>query len=285
MKKVLLLSSFAIASVFMLTSASLQYDSPDGKAGVSGAPGEGTCADVGCHATYTLNSGTGSLTITSPDLNNWNYTPGTTYTISVTVAQNNIGLFGLCFEALKPSGNNAGTLHAGTGTQIKTKTVGGIVRRSITHNSNTGASSNTHTFTFTWDAPATDEGAITFYASGMASNANGNNAGDRIYTTNQEVTSGSVGLDEVLPGMNSFSVYPNPTADQLICSVSSIPSNVSEAYIVDMQGRTILNVTKNQWTVNDNTISFDVSSLHAGNYMLCLAAKGQIVRSTNFVKK
>ena len=284
MKKLLLWSSFAIAGICILTSASSDYDNPTGKAGVSGAPGEGTCADSGCHSSYALNSGTGSVTISSADLTNWNYVPGNTYTISVTVAQTNIGLFGLCFEALKPSGDNAGTLVAGTGTQIKTKTVGGVVRRSITHNTNTGASSNSHTFTFTWNAPATDEGAIMFYVSGMASNGNGNTAGDRIYTSSQEVTSGAVGLEEVITGKNSVSLYPNPSADQILCPTSNIPSTVSEAYIIDMQGRTVLTVSKNQWIQKDNAIAFDITSLNEGNYMLCLASKGQIVRSANFQK-
>jgi len=284
MKKILIWSSFAIACVFMLTSASSNYENPNGKAGVSGAPGEGTCADSGCHSSFALNSGTGSVTITSPDLTNWNYVPGNTYTISVTVAQTNIGLFGLCFEALKPSGDNAGTLVAGSGTQIKTKTVGGVVRRSITHNTNTGASSNSHTFTFTWDAPATDEGAITFYVSGMAANGNGNETGDRIYSTSQVVTSGTVGLDEIITGNKSLAIFPNPTTEKLLCPTTNVPSTVNEAYIVDMQGRTVMTFAKNQWSQQDNNIVFDLNSLNAGNYMLCLASKGQIVRSANFQK-
>lgn len=285
MKRILLWTSFAVASIGMLTSASSNYDNPNGKAGVTGAPGEGTCADSGCHSSYTVNSGTGTVTITSSDLTNWAYVPGQTYTISVTVAQSNISLFGLCFEALKSNGDNAGTLHAGTGTTIKNKTVGGFTRHSITQNTNAGASSNTHTFTFTWDAPTTDIGSITFYASGMAANSNGGTSGDRVYTTSQVVTVGAVGLDEIMTGNNNLNVYPNPTTEQLLCPIAGIPSTVNSAYIVDMQGRTVMTFAKNQWNNKDNSIAFDVSSLTSGNYMLCLAAKGQIVRSTNFIKE
>ncbi|MFM7725242.1 MAG: choice-of-anchor V domain-containing protein, partial [Flavobacteriales bacterium] len=177
----------ALCLIFLSSSFSLQ-DDPDGKAGASGAPSETTCNDTDCHNSFAVNSGSGSITISSTDLTDWAYVPGTTYTISITVEQAAINLFGLCFEALKPNGDNAGTLHAGIGTQIKNKTVGGFQRKSITHNNNTGASANTHTFTFTLDAPATDIGDITFYVAGLAANGDDHESDDRVYSTLDAVT-------------------------------------------------------------------------------------------------
>jgi Secretion system C-terminal sorting domain/Reeler domain len=277
---------FGAAMCLVLFSSSSSYsDNPNGKAGVTGAPGEQTCAKSGCHDTYTLNSGTGTVTIASPNLVNWEYTPGTTYTISVTVAQSGINLFGLCFEALQSNGDNAGTLHAGTGTQIKNLTVSGFSRHSITHNTNTGASANTHTFTFTWDAPTTDIGDVTFYVAGMTCNGNGNEAGDHVFTTSQVVTAAALGLNEMMDSKNSLSVYPNPASNLLLCPTSNMPSTATDAYIVDMQGRTVMTVAKNHWMQQDNAIAFDISSLEAGNYMLGLASNGRIIRNTQFIKK
>src|SRR5712692_6128402 len=44
-----------------------------------------------------------------------------------------------------------------------------------------------HTFEVSWTPPATDAGNIVFYAAGNAANNNGNNQGDRIYTTSLRI--------------------------------------------------------------------------------------------------
>ncbi|MBL0316089.1 MAG: hypothetical protein IPP69_10010 [Flavobacteriales bacterium] len=80
-----LISLFLISSVVMMSMSSSE-DSPDGKAGHNGSPGEQTCAKSTCHTSYTLNSGPGSVSITAPGMTNWQYVPGQTYTINVTVA-------------------------------------------------------------------------------------------------------------------------------------------------------------------------------------------------------
>ena len=146
MKKISLLTAFAVSAFFILTSGT---EDNNGKAGYTNSPGESNCTS-GCHNSFALNSGNGSVSVTS-DIPSWEYTPGQTYTINLTVSQPNFSLFGLGFEALTSSNNNAGTLNAGTGTQIKTKTVSGVSRRNITHQLNGGSgTTGSHTFTFTW---------------------------------------------------------------------------------------------------------------------------------------
>jgi hypothetical protein len=278
---------FGAAMCLVLFSSSSSYsDDPNGKAGASGAPGEQTCAESGCHDSFTLNSGTGSITISAPNLTNWAYTPGNTYTISVTVAQSNINLFGLCFEALKPNGDNAGTVHASTGTQIKNKTIGGFQRHAITHNTNTGATANSHTFTFTWDAPATDIGDITFYVAGLAANGNGNEVGDRVYSTSQVVTSaGSVGLDEITNANDDVLIFPNPSESMLQFSTKNIPSLSNELTIIDSQGRCIKALKKSEWNMAGDNAIIDIQNLSAGNYTLCLLSNGRVIKHSNFQKK
>lgn len=285
MNKHFIISCIALAGVIMLTSASANYDDPNGKAGVSGGLNEETCAASGCHDSYSLNSGTGSITISSPNMTNWTYVPGTTYTISVTVAQTNINLFGLCFEALKSNGDNAGTLHAGTGTQIKNKTVGAFQRHSITHNTNTGASANTHTFTFTWDAPTTDVGNVTFSVAGLAANGNGNESGDRVYSTTQVVTSASVGLDEIMRDRESLSVFPNPASSKIQFNLTAVSSLVDEAIIMDLKGNTIARFPKNTWNISGNNGLLDIENLTLGTYTLCFASKGRVIGHSTFIKE
>lgn len=175
-------------SVFVLLSLGMAYhENPDGKAGVNGSPGEQTCAKSNCHNSFSLNSGNGSVTISSNDLINWNYTPGQTYNISVTVEQPGIDLFGFGFEALASDGTNAGTLVAGTGSHALTANVGGINRITISQTENSGTTLNSHTWNFTWIAPST-EMEVTFYAVGNAANGNGGRTGDYIYSTSQVLT-------------------------------------------------------------------------------------------------
>src|SRR6185295_20257890 len=94
------------ASLVVLTMTSGIMDD-NGRAGVAGSPSEKTCNQSGCHNSFTVNTGGGSVTITAPTLTNWIYTPGQTYSITVTVAKTGVKLFGLGFEALTSAGANA----------------------------------------------------------------------------------------------------------------------------------------------------------------------------------
>jgi hypothetical protein len=282
MKKLINLGLLGSLCLILLSSSYSLQDDPDGKAGASGAPGETTCNDTDCHNSFALNSGTGSITISSPDLTDWAYVPGTTYTISVTVEQSAINLFGLCFEALKPNGDNAGTLHAGVGTQIKNKTVGGFQRKSITHNDNTGASANTHTFIFTWDAPATEIGNITFYVAGLAANDNGNETGDRVYSTSQIVTPASVGLNEVMTAGFEKHLYPNPATDRIHFMPSEFAITPDEVRIVSLNGATAAIIKSSEFSIENNRIAIPLTKLAAGTYTLYFVTNGRTAGFATF---
>ncbi len=176
-----------IAILFLGVAAA--SENPGGKAGKTGSPGEGDCTD--CHSSYALNSGSGSVVISSSNLTNWEYVPGNTYSITVTVSHSGRSAFGIGFEALKSNGANAGTLTAGTGTHAASATVSGNSRTNIVQSSGGGTgTTGSHTFNFTWTAPATDVGAVTFYCVGMAANSttgNSNEASDYVYSTSQVV--------------------------------------------------------------------------------------------------
>jgi hypothetical protein len=170
---------------------SFSFENSNGKAGHTGSPGEQTCARSGCHDTYALNTGPGSISINVVGAANNTYVAGQTYEVNVTIAQSGSNLFGFNVEALQPSGNNAGTLNTGVGSQAINVTVGANVRRNLTHTLAAGASSNQHTFSFTWTAP-TDGSDVTFYVAGNAANSNGSDSGDRVYTT-------TLNLSEAIP--------------------------------------------------------------------------------------
>ncbi|MEY2938581.1 MAG: hypothetical protein RL062_1170, partial [Bacteroidota bacterium] len=115
MRKRILQSSFVLglASIFMFG-----VQSPNGKANYTGGHGESDCTD--CHSSYAVNSGSGNITISCASMTNWQYVPGTSYTINVTIAHPSRSAYGIDFQALNSSNANAGTLTAGTGTHTST---------------------------------------------------------------------------------------------------------------------------------------------------------------------
>jgi hypothetical protein len=273
--------AFTLGTAGILFLAGINSD--NGKAGATGSPGEQTCSQSNCHTGSTDNSMGGSVTLTSTDLVNWEYTPGQTYTLTATVMQQGRSLFGVGLEALLPSGANAGNLIAGTGTTIKTATVSGNSRRNIVHNMNAGATANAHSFTFTWTAPATDVGPITMYFAGNATNNNGAKTGDYIYNASQVVTPAGVGISEQEKKSFTFSFYPNPATDNLTANYSLEESSKVTYIIYDLTGKKVQTETTNRFPGAQQQ-SIDVSSLQAGTYLLSVSVNGNVI-TKRFVKK
>ena len=190
MLKKLLISTLPIIILAILTSSQMNEN---GKAGRTGSPGELTC--ITCHNSYALNSGGGSISFQCMEMPTFEYTPGQTYMMSVTVARAGNSLFGVDIEALTSSNDNAGVLVItnSTSTTIKNISISGIVRHNITHTLNGGASSpNSKVFNFSWTAPASGTGNVTFYFTGAACNSSTSTSGDYIYSGSQIFTENSV---------------------------------------------------------------------------------------------
>lgn len=175
--------------------------SSGGKSGKTGAPGENDCSQ--CHSGSGVNTGVGAVTLNTGMTGG--YALGQTYSMSVSVSQTGISLFGFSIVALNANGASVGTFVAGADNHSENLTVSGNNRQYITHNTNGGATSNNHTFNFTWTSPTSDAGAVTFYVSANAANGNGGTSGDFIYTTSSTVSAslggggGSFVINEINP--------------------------------------------------------------------------------------
>lgn len=274
MKKTLLSFVFAFSCFIIFTSG---VEDNNGKAGRTGSPGEQTCVN-GCHSSFALNSGPGSVVLTSNIPNN-EYTPGQVYTMNLTVTHAGVSLFGMGLEALTSTNANAGTLTAGTGNQIKSTTISGVSRKNITHTLNGGSgTSGSHSFTFTWTAPAVGTGNATFYFSGVAANGNNSNQGDYVYNSSQVfteyVTPSSVA--ETNSNFYSVNVFPNPVKDELNINYSLLSSEKVTASIYSLTGELISRLDESNQTSGEHLIHSNVSSLSKGIYLLELKAGNQI---------
>lgn len=155
--------------------------------GRTGAPGELTCATGECHGS-NRNTGPGRFTILAPR----EYEPGKSYEIEIRHATNDLSRarWGFQLTALTGTNARAGSFqNLGNLTQIVEERLPGFEREYIQHTAagtypeQIGAAS----WRVRWTAPATDVGAVTFYAAGNQADNNGNSSGDQIYTTTQRI--------------------------------------------------------------------------------------------------
>ncbi len=233
--------------IFAVTSSFDTLDN-DGKAGRTGSPGESTC-NITCHTGFILNDGTGSITITSPNNPTWEYFPGDTFDIDVTVTRLGNSLFGVdveCLTAISPQ-QNAGTIIITNPTTMtfKTNTVSSVIRKNLVHKLNGGIATNSKTFSFKWVSPNTDIGPVTFYATGNAANGNNLTSGDHIYKTSQVLTP-AVGANIYKPSTKEgFSIFPNPAHDNISILCNVVAGEKVSVQLISIDGKivSILNET------------------------------------------
>jgi hypothetical protein len=155
-------------------------------AGVTGAPGETTCAVSGCHG-GDPNTGPGHFQISAPDT----YEPGKSYLITVThtTTDTTRRRWGFQLTALDGGNARAGDLQNTTSlTQVLTGGPGG--NRQYVEHSFLGTfqgQASQASWTFNWVAPPSDVGTVTFYAAGNQANNSGTETGDQIYATTVNV--------------------------------------------------------------------------------------------------
>ena len=186
----LIAATFSLSANFVLGN---QANPPTSRAG--DPPTSLNCTS--CHS-GTANSGGGNFTIIGlPSF----YTPNRTYELNLLLGEN-ATKYG--FQAIAKSGNvNAGSLTAlSSGMTVD----GGYAE----HN----APSSTGQWTFKWTAPASDVGMVTFYASGLVANSNGNTLGDSVYTLTVDMNSSS---SQNIPQVQDL-VWSQPTRGAIYSS-------------------------------------------------------------------
>lgn len=252
MKRKSLLLAFSLVA-FAISMGSLQ-STPNGAPtdGRSGSPGDGgkTCATAGCHS-GTVTELSNAITSNIPAEG---YTPGASYTITVTVDGN--GRKGLCVSPQKEDGTLMGTLTAGAGTAF----VGG---KYITHT--TPISAAEAVWSFTWVAPAAGSGKVTFYGA-FANNRNVVRKDD--YAVEEKLASG---ISEN-KSFAQFNIFPNPASAVAPLTVGFNPKSADNLKIslVDITGKEVA-VLFNDWVQPSyQEQSFVLPTLTKGVYFIRL---------------
>lgn len=270
-----------ICMVFLVNYASLSPSGPCDSpvvGGHTGAPGETSC--TGCHG-GTENTGPGSLELILSDTT-FIYTPGEIFDAKVIIRQPGRDKFGFVGLALNDFDNS--TIGSFTlDDEVRTRKFMDGSRKYVSHTP-CGADAtppDSTSWTFHWQAPATNVGEITLYLAGLASNHSHSLAGDDTYTLSVHLVPDSTVLKvDAFLSPYKLRVWPTPAVDFIFYELENYRDDqvVNFTEIWSANGCLISTVAQSQ-----NEIS--VSDLVPGIYHLRLYTKNQeILGQTTFVK-
>lgn len=182
MQKTLTLLALASVTVFFATRSHSSSNGAGG--GYTGAPSESECTS--CHAGTLRTAGAKWSRIRLIDNFTGNgYIPDSTYTLAVSYRESGRSKFGFQITCLNSSNAPSGTFTATT-TRVQrvTRTINSLTREYIeqTSSGTSGVTSDSTIWFFSWKAPSTNQGNLTFYVALNATNSNSQNSGDSIYT-------------------------------------------------------------------------------------------------------
>ena len=193
--------------------------SGDPPSGHTGGFGEPNCTV--CHDDFAVNSGPGSVSIVVPQF----YTSGDTFPITVNVADPNQRRWGFELSSRTQTGQQAGTLIAGTdGFTQRLANIGSIQYIGHTLTGTRNGTIGGVSFAFQWQAPDASAGPVVFHMAANAANGDFNNDGDRIYLNSatvqpQQISSTPAVNDGGVVNNASFALHPAPIAPGTIIAI------------------------------------------------------------------
>jgi hypothetical protein len=292
MKKSYILTSLALASVGFFafqhvtteTSVVEKFQkehlfSGGGQSGLTGAPGEANCTQ--CHQ-GSVNDGTtinsfalldGTTPVTS-------YVPGTTYTATLQISGAG-SKAGFSSTTLDGSDNMAGLLVGAAIGGTQNFSAGG--RDYVSHTS-TSVSASSGQFAWSWAAPATDVGTVTFYIASNVANDDGGTTGDMIYVSTHTIGS-TASLDEEVHDPKFVAGY-NAATNKLVVDFNSLAIGEMHLNLVDMNGRSVFNTNLGQSEIGENNETLVLpSELSEGMYVVHFFVGNKAMSANILVKK
>ncbi len=278
-RNTLILSAFSIATLafYSFTTQSAKMEnleksnlfSSTPPAGKTGAPNENNCTQ--CHM-GTPNPGTGVLSLTFSGAND-EYVPGSTYTMDVSLtgagAKN-----GFEIVALRNSDDaqvGSWSLTNSTNTQIQNASGRSYVSHTTAGNSSTS-------WNFDWEAPASNEGDVTFYLASLISNNDGSTNGDNVYLTELVVSGTSgVGINEAVVDMdNSLNLIQS--GENLNLSMQLAEAGELEVVLTDLSGKQVYNKSYGSQIQGEMVFNpINTNGLSNGLYVLSIRLNENLV--------
>lgn len=227
--------------------------------GASGAPGEGTCGNAGCHAAGNFAPSIDISVLNANGEQIDEYFPNETYTVSVTI---NSGMgapaaYGFQILALDDAANDM-SVWSNPSSNAQIVNLG-----SKNYVEQQGPSSS-NTFEVEWTASIEETDNVNFYVAGNAVNGNGSPGQDGSATGSLTIPRAVLSTKNLADEVN-LKISPNPVSDRLFIELSS---NFESIELIDLMGKKVLHSTDNQ---------IDVSTILEGTYIVrVLLAEGKI---------
>jgi hypothetical protein len=252
MKKKITLPIITGLAIIAMSASSVVNSA--GIANWTGSPVDGGPTSNGmCSSCHSGGSSTPTQAVTwSPALGTGNkYTPGTTYTITITPS-GSYSRYGMNCEIINSQASAVATYPFGTfGTAVTTNcqiyatSQTGGYPACVSHKSN----STTGPFSFKWTAPASGTGYL--YSDVLGTNNNGSTNGDKVstVTTITLTPASSAGIDEHSSASVGLNVFPNPATDNVRLTYTLFERSNVTLKLMNINGETVaelLNETQHE---------------------------------------
>ncbi|MBK7964340.1 MAG: hypothetical protein IPK10_02840 [Bacteroidetes bacterium] len=217
-------------------------------------------------------------------MNNWQYTPGQTYPITVTVSKTGMPLFGVDVECLTSTNGNAGTftITNTASTRLLSATVSGVSRVNVTHKMNGGLAANSKSFTFNWTAPAAGTGPVKFTFQELLLTMMVVKE-DYVYFANKALTELTC-TPPSIPGAISGSANNNCGIITKTYSIATVSGATSYAWRTDIVGATINGTTGIVTTTTPSvSLTFPSNFANAKLYVKAQNACGASLEKTKTI--
>ena len=258
--------------------------------GYSGGPPDGMCGNppnntncTQCHSDFPVNSGLGILQLTGP----FTYVPGDTLTYVIAIANPGQSRWG--FELTSMSNNQqAGSILVLDPIHTQLSDNPSPNPDFLKHTSaGTYPGTNGAAWAFSWAAPTTGIGPVSFYLAGNAANNNNTTTRDYIYTTTLVVEEGSAVSPQITMPLNPqvLSNYPNPFNPITTLTFSlNQPAPIS-LNLYDVTGRQVMSLYQGNISAGYHQFTIDGSTLASGIYFARMVTPtNSSLRVLNLVK-
>ncbi len=248
----------------------------------TGAPGEKSCSQSGCHDDTQPNIGPASYSINFSN-GSQSYLPDSTYTIRLRVEDVQRHRFGFQLVVLDTANKNVGffTLKENERTQVLENFNDLTDRRyaTYTYAGTAEKTAGVGEWQLQWTAPSVSVGPIHFYAAFAAANNDKSDKGDHIYTMQKQLTPLSSACISIVEDP-SLLVSPNPVLSSLQLWRLGCFAEIRELQILDNSGRSVQTISAG----SPIPTVLDCQTLSPGRYELLIRTEGRQER-VGFVKQ
>ncbi len=242
----------------------------------------------GCHSSAATTLINVAIEVDSAGISTTHYTAGFTYSVKISGINNTMGnvlpKFGFQIGCIKGSTSAVTPIPTGTwntpypiGTRSSGPQPNFFVVPVLEHSSaqlatsGSGDKGTTYSRTFSWTAPASGSGFVSFFAAINAVNGNAlADAGDMWNTAHLVISEwGTTGISSNVKQAFSVNVFPNPAFDHLNFEYNLMETGAVNIQVFDLSGKLVSNLLQERQHAGQQNLNLDLpADLSSGIYIL-----------------